>query len=241
MEEALDQVRLIFCDSGVPRPVGTVLSVGPPPAKDKYSPKDWFINAFIKYPFQELTDGLQNYVAAMKRQSNFTTLFERVCPNSDEAKEIAMDSIDIPKMKDIMNKEFLNSNLEYFDKVIEAAAVIWSRIVTELENSELASYLAHKIKNNANNCHVYNNRHLSNVRKAMERPFMKPLYFAKMLEMKRILADTSRAIKTIWEQFDMDGFQRFGAPIILCFIHGSLIVHFQITISTKDLDFFDTP
>ena len=82
----------------------------------------------------------------------------------------------------------------------------------------------------------------------MEKPFMKPFYFSKKLQtktigrqMKNIWVDKSKEIETIWKQFDLKGFQRFGEPIVRCFTRGSLIVHFQITISTKDLDFFDTP
>ena len=241
MEQALVQVGKIFLDDlqEQKRPVKTVLSVAPPPQMDG--------RKFFKFnPIQELTSGEQNYLRAMNAYDD--TIFERVFPTSDKAKDIAMDSIDTKKMKKIMNKEFLDENLEYFDKVIEAATVIWGRIVksfSESRNSELVelgTYLAQKLLTNSNNVHV-NNSHVSNVRKSLERPFTKPLYFTKMLELKNVLAGKSQAIENLWKQFDPDEkhFKKFGKPIIKWFTGGSLIVHFQITISTKDLDLFDKP
>ena len=94
-------------------------------------------------------------------------------------------------------------------------------------NRELAAYLSDKLLwNSDNNLH----RQVS-----LERPFMKPLVFSKTLEMKNILSGKSEFIeKMVNWHFGLN-----GEPIIRGFEGGSLIVHFQITISTKD--FFDTP
>ena len=148
----MPRIKEIWDDSKIK----SVLSLAPPPPQQSSKMDEKWLQGtktihMVKYLIHGLTDGEAVYKTV--KEQNPDVLFMRCRPTSEKAASFAMDENNTEKMIEAMEIE-LHNNQEYFDHILDSAAVIASRSIKTytLDQLEMFEWLAFSMRNRRQ-CH----------------------------------------------------------------------------------------